>query len=141
VYPEDPVLVAVINRRRDLKAAMDEHWYRVPVKHMPRGIDARYVGFFLSRSFGPSNGGVRYFAPVCGIELVYRRWLLPDEPDHPRSDELYYRLALGALIPKSPPILNPAHRIITFVHTSWEQFTTARVIDELYLRLRGASHM
>jgi len=136
VYPEDSVLVAVVNRRRDLSAVLDERWYRVPVKHMPTGIEACYVGFFLSRAFGTQNGAVRYFAPVQGIELVYRHWLLPDEAHHPRSHELYYRLALGDVLPKSPPITNPQRRVISFINTTWERFMTARTVDGLYLRVR-----
>ncbi len=141
MYPEDPVLIAVVNRRRDLAAVLNEHWYRVPLKHMPHGVDVRYVGFFLSRNFGSQNSAVRYFAPVQGIELVYRHWLLPEESTHPRSQEQYYRLALGDVLPKSPPITNPKRRIITFINTTWEHFICARTIDELYLRVSYRSYM
>lgn len=131
-YPEDRVLVAVINRRRDLRCAMDEHWYRIPVRRAPSSIEAEYVAFFLSRAFGAENGAVRYFCRLQGIELVYRRWLLPGEADHARADDRYYRLALGDLIEKRPPILNTSRRIVTFIRTPWEQFARARTIDDLY---------
>ena len=30
MLPEDSVLVGVINRKRDLVYALDQHWYRIP---------------------------------------------------------------------------------------------------------------
>ena len=77
MYPEDRVLVAVINRARDLDCARHEHWYRVPYLQAPTGIYAEYVAFFLSRAFKEQNGGIHYYARRTGVELVRRRDLLP----------------------------------------------------------------
>ncbi len=133
-WPDDRVLVGVINRLRDLNAARDAGWYRVPLLHYPYYLDAAYIGLFLSRAFGDMNGAVHYFAAVRGVELCYRHWLLPDESDHPRADALYYRVALGPLIPKVPPIRNSSKRRLAFVHTTWDRFSQARHISELYAR-------
>ena len=62
MLPEDSVLVGVINRKRDLVYAQDQHWYRIPQERMPRGITADYVAFFLSRSFGERNGAIHFYA-------------------------------------------------------------------------------
>lgn len=132
MYPEDRVLVAVINRQRDLVLARDAHWYRIPLARMPRGVDAEYIAFFLSRAFGERSGAVHYYARVRGFELAYRRDLLPDEPDHPRAGEVYYRVALDVLQPRTPPIPNTAHHVIAFIHTTWAQFVRARRIRDLY---------
>jgi hypothetical protein len=131
-YPEDRVLVAVINRKRDLAYARDDHWYRIPEAKLARGLNAEYIGFFLSRAFGEKNGAVHYYAPVKGIELVYRRWLLPEEYHHPRAEERYYKVGLADLIEKTPPILNNTKRSIAFIYTTWDRFIHARTIADLY---------
>lgn len=132
MYPEDPVLIGVLNRKRDFVIARDEHWYRIPQEQMPRGIFATYIGLFLSRAFGERNGGIWFYAERKGIELAYRRDLLPQEADHKNSDRKYYRVGLGDLIDKAPPILNPTKRTITFVYTTWDRFVSARQIGDLY---------
>jgi hypothetical protein len=133
VYPEDRVLVGVIRAQRDLRLARDDAWYRIPVLHWPRDVDTEIVAFFLSRAFGPLNGGIRYYAEMRGLELAYRRDLLPGETDHRRADEVYYRVALGPLIEKQPPILNPGRRRFAFITCTWERFASAQVIQDLYL--------
>jgi len=131
-FAEDRVLVAVINRKTDFRAARDDHWYRIPVARLSRGVQAEYLGFFLSGAFKEQNGAVHYYAQVNGLELVKRRWLLPGEADHPRADEVYYRIALGDLIAKQPPIVNTTRRTIAFIFTTWDRFIHARSIPDLY---------
>lgn len=132
MYPEDRVLVGVIYRKRDLTHAQHDHWYRIPQCRMPNGIHTEYVAFFLSRAFGERNGGVYYYAKLAGLELAYRRDLLPREADHSRADEVYYRLSLGDLREKTPPVLNPTKRTVTFIYTTWDRFVVARQIGDLY---------
>jgi hypothetical protein len=132
VYPEDRVLVGVINRKRDLDLLQREHWYRVPQARTPKGIYAEYVAFFLSRAFKELNGGIYYYARRTGVELVRRRGLIPAEAAHPRADAVYYKLQLAEIRRKDPPVLNPSRRAISFIYTTWDRFTAARVIDDLY---------
>lgn len=129
---EDVVLIGVINRHRDLEIARDQGWYRLPVARAPRWIAVDYVAFYLSRAFGAQNGAVRYYARCTGHELWRRRDLLPDEADHPRADDLYYRLALTPLCPKQPPILNPTRRALAFLYTTWGRFDAATCLADLY---------
>jgi len=132
MFPEDRVLVGVINRKRDLALAQTEGWYRIPQERMPRGINAEYMAFFLSRAFKERNGGIYYYAERKGLELAYRKDLLPKEADHPRADEVYYKVQIGDLIEKSPPVLNPTRRTLTFVYTTWDRFVHAEKISDLY---------
>lgn len=132
MYDDDRVLVGVVNRLRDFSAAHDEGWYRVPVGRAPRAFDSEYVAFYLSRVFGAQNGGIHYYARRLGHELVRRRDVLPDEADHPRAEQWYYLLQIGPLLPRTPPILNPAHRPIAFILTTWDRFRAARTIRDLY---------
>jgi hypothetical protein len=60
----------------------------------------------LTKPFGQDAFSVRWYAQVRGHELVTRRDLLPDEPDHPRAQQRYYKLQLGKLVELPHPIPN-----------------------------------
>lgn len=132
-FPEDRVLVVVVNRQRDLQCLRRDRWYRIPVERAPRSIECEYLAFFLSRSLGSTYGCIPLYARVCGVELVYRHWLLPHESDHPRANHLYYRVAVDTLCDKSPPVINPRRRTVAFIATRWHAFENAQQIDDLYL--------
>jgi hypothetical protein len=132
MFPEDRVLIGVINRKRDLATAQAEGWYRIPQRRMPRGVNVEYIGFFLSGAFKEKNGGIHYYAETKGLELAYRKELLPKEADHPRANDVYYKLQIGDLIDKQPPVLNPTRRPITFIYTTWDRFVSAEQISDLY---------
>lgn len=135
MYPEDRVLVGVIKTRRDLRFAQGAGWYRIPLVQMPGGVDVEYVAFFLSGAvFKGLQSTIAYYAPVRGLELARRRELIPDQPDHPRADAIYYQVQLGPLTTKTPPITNPDGRRFAFIRTSWEQFAHAETINDLYRR-------
>lgn len=132
MYPEDRVLVGVINRAADLNTARHAHWYRIPQDKMPQGIHAEYLAFFLSRAFGDQNGAVHYYARRTGHELARRRDLLPEQANHPRADRLYYKVQLGELREKVPPVVNTDRRPVSFIYTTWDRFVAARQIQDLY---------
>ncbi len=134
MFPEDRVLVGVLNRVADLEILRDQQWYRIPQQQLPHGVYAEYLAFFLSRAFKELNGGIHYFAERKGLELIYRRDLLPAETQHPRANEVYYKVQLGELQPKVPPVLNSTRRTISFIHTTWDRFVRAQEISDLYSR-------
>jgi hypothetical protein len=132
MFREDRVLVGVVNRKRDLDTVLKERWYRIPRSQMPRGVHAEYIAFFLSSAFKERNGAVHYFAECRGVELVRRRDLLPKEADHPRADEEYYKIQLGPVEVKDPPVKNTTRRSLAFVYTTWDRFVHAQTILDLY---------
>lgn len=132
MYPEDRVLVGVINRKPDLDHVRHDHWYRIPYGQARHGIHAEYLAFFQSRVFGSENGGVHYYARRTGHELVRRVDLLPEQPAHPRANQRYYKIQLGELREKIPPITNPTRRAVSFVYTTWDRFVAAEEISDLY---------
>jgi len=131
-YPEDRVLIGVINRKRDLTYALDEHWYRIPQERMPRGVNVECVAFFLSGSATKSDSGIYYYAEKHGLELLRRKDLLPREKQHKHAENNYYKVALGEIEAKTPPILNPTRRPISFIYTTWDRFVKSETIHELY---------
>ena len=129
--PDDLVLVALINNQRDLARARDEHWYRLPVSHAPRrAVDAPWIAFYQTKSFD-EKWTVTYYAAALSWDTVLRRDLLPDEPDHPRADEAYYRVTLGPLIPLPHPVPATSWRRITFIVTHWAQIERAWDVSDL----------
>jgi hypothetical protein len=127
------VLIAVLKDPRDLQRAQEEGWYRIPAQHLPpRGSTARYLAFYQPRgTFGPEGGAVRYLARVAGWEMLRRRDLLPGEPDHPRADELYYRIRLGPLEQLPQPIRSGCWKRVTFIVTHWERLQQAGELRDL----------
>lgn len=131
MYPDDRVLVGVVNRKKDFRIACDQHWYRIPQNQMPRGIGAEYIALFLSgRIFGEPAGGIACFARITGLELARRRELLPDEDK--KAEEIYYKVQFRHLVIKDPPIRNVSKRSISFIRTTWDRFVSARAIPDLY---------
>ncbi len=134
MFPDDRVLLGVVNRKRDLNTLLRERWYRIPQVRLPRGVYTEYLAFYVSGSAarGLEQNGVHYYARVRGIELLYRRDLLPDEPDHRNANETYYKVQLGEIEPKSPVITNPTRRPLSFIFTTWDRFINAQTIPDLY---------
>ncbi len=133
MYPEDRVLIGVIKSKRDLTFLRNDHWYRIPQEVFPRGVHTEYLGFFLSGSvFQEQSGAVHYYAPYRGVELRYRRELIPTQPMHTRANKVYYKIALGDVLVKSPPIVNTTKRAFSFIFTTWDRFVEATSIPDLY---------
>jgi hypothetical protein len=132
MHPEDRVLVAVMTRPEDFKAARDQGWYRVPEEKAPRGVFFEYIAFYFTAAFGEQAYAVHYYARRLGHELVTRRELLPAEADHPRAEGRYYKLQLGPLQKREPPIVSRRWRRITFIHTTWDRFEAAGEINDLF---------
>ena len=137
MHPEDRVLVAVMNRVQDFEIAHERGWYRVPAPKAPRGIFFEYLAFYFTAAFADLKYAVHYYARNLGHELVIRRDLLPDEPGHPRAGEPYYKLQLGPLQRRQPPIVSRRWRRITFIHTTWDRFEAAEEINDLFIEGKG----
>lgn len=134
IPPEARVLVCVINRPRDLEIARWDHWYRVPVKHAPREHLPEILAFYLTAAFEDEKWAIHEYAHVRGHELVRRIDLLPDEPDHPRAQELYYKFQLGPLQRLPRPIPALRWRRITFIQTTGDRLMHALEIGDLVER-------
>lgn len=132
MHPEDRVLVAVMNRPQDFEIARHQGWYRIPEGRAPRGAFCEYVAFYFTAAFAECKYAIHYYARCLGHELVTRRDLLPGEPGHPRAGECYYKLQLGPLQKREPPIVSRRWRRIAFIHTTWDRFQAAEEINDLF---------
>lgn len=133
IYPDDRVLVAIMNNQEDWRRVQEERWYRIPVKHAPEGMPHfDWLAFYQTSAFGSDKWAIHYYAHIDGHELVTRRDLLPAEANHPRAADWYYKLMLGPLQHKLPPIISANWRRITFIATSGDRFETAEEINDLF---------
>ena len=133
MYPEDRVLVAYVPRPEDFELIRLERWYRVPQRHAPKGLYAEYFAFYFGRHFGSQKWAIYYYARKLGHELVTRKDLFPDQTDHSRVDEPYYKVQLGPILSREHPILSLRWRRVTFIHTTWDRFEDAREINDLFV--------
>jgi hypothetical protein len=133
MHAEDRVLVAVMNHPRDLEIARDQGWYRIPAEKAGRGAHFEYIAFYFTAAFGKKRWAIHYYARQLGHELATRRDLLPEEADHPRAARPYYKLQLGPLKQREPPIASLRWRRVSFIHTTWDRFEVAEEINDLFV--------
>lgn len=133
MYPEDRVLVAFVPRPADFELVRLEGWYRVPQRHVPKGLYAEYFAFYFGRHFESEKWAIHYYARNLGHELVTRLDLFPNQPNHPRVNDLYYKVQLDRIIRREYPILSLRWRRVTFIHTTWDRFQDAREINDLFV--------
>jgi hypothetical protein len=133
------VLVVIITRPHDLAAARVQSWYRIPLARAPRALHAEYLAFYQTAAFGAERWAVRYIAAVRAVSIATRAALLPDEPQHPRAGERYYRFALGPL--QALPFALPSRRLrrITFIPTTAGQLLRAHDVAELWRPLEDVA--
>jgi len=133
-HAADRVLVGVMNKPRDFKLARDEGWYRIPQAHAPESTtDAAILAFYFTTAFSDEKWAIHWYAEVRGHELVQRRDLFPGEVSHPRADDRYYKLQIGPLIRREPAIPSMRWRRVTFIESTWDRFTAAEEINDLYV--------
>jgi hypothetical protein len=133
-HAADRVLIAVMNRPRDFEIARDEGWYRIPKRNAPAcTTDAAVLAFYFTAKFGDSKWAIHWYTEIRGHELVLRRDLFPGEANHPRAEGQYYKVQIGPLLHRTPPIPSLRWRRVTFIESTWDRFTAAEEINDLYV--------
>jgi hypothetical protein len=127
-----PVLVCIAQSQADLERAANQGWYRIPVARAPKRLACDYLAFYQTAAFGQGRWSIRWLAPVQSVRVASRAELLPEEGQHPRARQLYYRFSLGAL--KELPVPLPSRRLrrISFIATTLGLLLQARDVTELW---------
>ncbi len=129
------MLVGVMPSQKDFEIARLLGWYRIPMRMAPKIVDVDYLAFYQTSAFGADHKWqIETFAEVTGHELTTRRDLLKDEPEHPRANEEYYKIEIGALQQRATPIPAGKWKRITFFYTTGRLFNQAESINELVVR-------
>ena len=95
---------------------------------------ADYLAFYQTKAFGDEKWAVNYYAPTRRYRLLTRAELLPEEADHPRAAEPYYKVEIGPLQRLPRPIPSKRLRRITFISTTLERLLSAEEINDLWDR-------
>jgi hypothetical protein len=128
------VLVVVLNNEADLTRAVDAGWYRIPQRRAPRRIGADYLAFYQTGAFRqqPEAQTISFFAPTRRYRLLTRRELLPDEADHPRANDYYYRIDIGPMERLPLPVRATTFHRLTFIHTTLARLLAAEDVKDLF---------
>jgi len=131
---EARVLVAVMNNHRDLELARQQGWYRIPLARAPRQVGGDFLAFYQTAAFAPAERwAVRYYAQIQRVHIVTRVELLPDEVDHPRAGDRYFKVEIGPLHRLPHPVPSQRLRRITFIPTTLQKLLQAQEIGELWM--------
>ena len=134
IHAADCVLVGVMNNQRDFTIARDEGWYRIPERHAPEcTTDAAVLAFYFTTAFATDRWAIHWYAEVRGYELRQRKDLIPGETDHPHANQRYYKMQIGPLIRRDPPIPSLRWRRISFINSTWDRFSAAEEVNDLYI--------
>jgi hypothetical protein len=126
-----------MNNLRDWQIVREQAWYRIPVKRTPRRIGADYLAFYFTGAFPEGQRHhVIYYAPIRAYRLVTRAELLPDEADHPRAQDRYFKIEIGPLEQLARPIPSRKLRRVTFISTSLYLLLNADEINDLWEKER-----
>lgn len=130
------VLVAIMNNLLDLAVAQNQGWYRIPVSSVENWLKKRWppkwLAFYQTKLFGEQAYSVRYYAQVIDIQKAFRYQLFPNDPIDEKSQRLYFKLILSPLQQLPKPIFSRRLRRIVFIQTTWDKFTNAFDINDLY---------
>lgn len=129
--PSSLVLVCLLPTPRDLEIARLLGWYRIPLRTAPKVVAVDYLAFYQPASFGERSGQVEFIAEVKGHELTTRAELLKDEPHHPRANEEYYKIQIGALEKLKEPVKTDKWRRLTFLYSTGECLLNAKTLNDL----------
>ncbi|RJP52717.1 MAG: hypothetical protein C4583_06145 [Anaerolineaceae bacterium] len=109
-------------------------WYRIPLRSAPKVVAVDHLAFYQPASFGERGGRIEFVSEVRGHELTTRAELLRDEADHPRANEEYYKIQIGALEKLASPILADKWKRITFLYTTGEYLLNAKSVNDLVVQ-------
>jgi len=106
-------------------------WYRIPLRTAPKVFAVDQLAFYHPSAFGDHSGQIEYIAQVRGHELTTRGELLRDETDHPRANEEYYKIQIGALEKLKEPVKSEKWKRLTFLYTTGQYLLKAKSLNDL----------
>lgn len=131
------VLIAIMNKALDFSILRGQLWYRIPVssqiKWLKEKWPPKWVAFYQTKKFDRDAYAINYIGKVSGIEEVYRWQLFPDEAKDKKSQQKYFKIKFDSIERLPHPIISRRWRRIVFIPTTWEKFSAAEEINDLYI--------
>jgi len=125
------VLIGVVRRKKDLMIILKEHYYRIPLRRCPVQRFG-YLAFYEVSLLGEEGKAINYYARLKTESKARRIELLPDEPEHPRAEEIYRVHHLGRIQRTPKRIENRSRRRISFGFTTRERLLHSEEISQLF---------
>lgn len=134
---EKDILIAYLPSLKDLQIALNQRWYRIPVKshNVPLNVinkQIKLIAFYQPKVFKEDAFAVRYYGKVEEIKVLKRKNLFIDEPKNEKSEDLYYQIKFEKLLRLPRPIYSLRHRRILFITTTLDRFENAQEINDLF---------
>lgn len=130
------VLVAIMNKPLDFAKLREKLWYRIPVSSVEKWLrdkwPPQWIAFYQTKEFKQDAYAINYFGRVVEIRKVYRWQLFPENPHDEKSQRQYYQIFISSLEPLPQPIISRRRRRIVFIPTTWQKFSNAIEINDLY---------
>jgi len=130
-------LVAFMPDAADFKIALEQHWYRIPVREADKLLEGRwppvFVAFRFSSKFGADTNCIRHYARVTDIQRASRSELFPTEPQPGARETKYYKLILSPLEAMPNPVIG--ERWVwypMFISTTSAKLFTAKNFNDLF---------
>ena len=130
--PRGEVLVALLPSKADFGILQEQGWYRIPVRTAPKRWPPKWLAFYQPKAFAPDHFRIRYYGKVADIQVMERRVLFPNELPSAKSEQKYYKLSLETLEELPEPILSDRPRRLVFVQTTWQKFSRAEQLNDLF---------
>lgn len=125
------VLVAILREASDLGLLLSEGWYRIPIEHAPK-MQPQWLAFYQPKTFKDHAYLIEYYGRITKVEEVSRRVLFPKEFNNAKSSKIYQRYQLEKVEKLENPIISLIPRRLTFVSTTWEKFSNAKFINDIF---------
>ena len=131
-------LVAIIKEKSDLRIALEQNWYRIPVltKRTPRSVKEnylKYIAFYQTSIFKERAFRIEWFGKVSRISVVKRKELFPELTFDPKVEEEYYKIEFEKPEKLSNPIISARHRRMLFVNTTYERLISSKEFNDLFI--------
>lgn len=90
IAPADAVVLALLRRQGDEQRLLQAGTYHLPITHSGLLDEVRAMAWYVPAWHADTPWSVRYWGTIADRWLTTRRLYLPEEPNHPRADNLYW---------------------------------------------------
>jgi len=133
---EKDFLITIMNKKKDFDIALNNQWYRIPVKSAPvmvRDNFIKHIAFYQTSIFKEDAYKIQWHGDVKKISIVKRKVLFPEisKLDEDAEKE-YYKIEFEKLRKLPQPIFSRRHRRILFITTTRERFEAAKELNDVF---------
>lgn len=133
---EKDTVIGVLKRKKDLQIAVEDKWYRIPVKSAPlivRDNKIKYLALYQGKQFRSHPSQIQWYGEVKKRTVHKRIELFPEDIYDPNANEDYFKIELAWVRELEEPIRAIRPRRINFIITAYDRFIQAKELNEVFL--------